>query len=100
MSNYYNYQYYAPLYIGNNQQNMTFIWDTGSTMLWLPLSNCSSCPSTNKYSPNISYVSTGQPFNIAYVSGSVAGTIATEDVHVLSGGDSVNMSKLKFKLFL
>ena len=69
-------------------------------MLWLPLSNCSSSPSTNKHSHDISYVSTGQPFDIAYVSGSVAGTIATEDVRVLSGGDSVNMSKLKFKLFL
>jgi len=39
MTNYANLQYYATLYIGDSQKEMTFIWDTGSTFLWFPMSN-------------------------------------------------------------
>lgn len=42
MTNFNNYQYYASLYMGNAQKDMTFIWDTGSTLLWVPLDSCSS----------------------------------------------------------
>ena len=45
MTNFLNYQYYASIYMGDIQKNMTFIWDTGSVTLWVPLGNCSSCPS-------------------------------------------------------
>jgi hypothetical protein len=37
ITNYLNLQYYASLYIGQNSKEMTFIYDTGSTTLWLPL---------------------------------------------------------------
>ena len=41
MTNYLNYQYYSTLYIGENDHEMTFTYDTGSDYLWFPLSNCS-----------------------------------------------------------
>ena len=41
--NYYNIQYYGYIYIGNNKQKISVIFDTGSNILWVPGTNCSSC---------------------------------------------------------
>ena len=40
MTNFRNFQYYSTLYIGADSKEMTFIYDTGSTTLWLPLNTC------------------------------------------------------------
>lgn len=40
MENYINFQYYASLYIGDNDTQLDFLFDTGSDYLWIPLNNC------------------------------------------------------------
>ena len=39
LSNYHNLQYFADLYIGDSKTQMSFLYDTGSSYLWIPLHN-------------------------------------------------------------
>jgi hypothetical protein len=59
MENYFNLQYFASLYIGTGEQMLTFIYDTGSSYLWVPLNNCTCSYATNKYTIN-SYTQSGK----------------------------------------
>ena len=43
LTNYKNVQYYGSIAIGSHKQVMTVNFDTGSTLLWLPSSNCLNC---------------------------------------------------------
>ena len=43
ITNYWNIQYYGPIYIGSSQEKMTVIYDTGSNLLWLPSPVCTNC---------------------------------------------------------
>mmetsp|Transcript_23955 Transcript_23955/g.26595 ORF Transcript_23955/g.26595 Transcript_23955/m.26595 type:complete len:257 (-) Transcript_23955:375-1145(-) len=92
ITNYQNYQYYAPLYLGTNSESLDFVWDTGSSMLWVPLNSCSGCPSgSTKYTAPASYVPNGVTHTINYASGSVSGNMATDDVRLLTTLGAVNM---------
>ncbi|CAI2365445.1 unnamed protein product [Moneuplotes crassus] len=94
MTNLDDLQYYASLLIGDAKFNQTFIWDTGSTLMWTPLNVCSSCPSTNKYTPASSYSSTGTRSIVKYLSGQVAGDVANDKVYVTSSLGHVTMELL------
>ncbi|CAI2364541.1 unnamed protein product [Moneuplotes crassus] len=94
VTNKYDLQYHASLLIGDAKYNQTFIWDTGSTLLWTPLNNCSSCPSTNKYTPASSYSSTGTRHIINYLSGQVVGDVANDKVYITSSSGPVTMELL------
>jgi hypothetical protein len=94
MTNFRNFQYYSTLYIGADSKEMTFVYDTGSTTLWLPLEACAGCSSTNrKYTPTSTYIDSGTAATINYAQGSVSGTYATENVRLLTSLAAVNMSK-------
>jgi hypothetical protein len=94
MDNYFNLQYYSTLYLGTNKQELTFIYDTGSTTLWAPLANCSTCPSgSTKYSPAASYSDSGTDGDITYARGYVKGDLASDSVAVTSTSSSVSLSK-------
>ena len=43
LTNYKNVQYYGTISVGSKNQEMTVNFDTGSSMLWLPLQDCTSC---------------------------------------------------------
>ena len=92
MTNYGNNQYYSTLYIGDSQKTMTFIYDTGSTYLWVPLNNWSAWHTTNLYTPSGSFSTSGTRDSITYGSGSVSGVQFTDNVRVTSGGTAVNLS--------
>ena len=93
MTNYNNLQYYSTLYIGDAQKAMTFIFDTGSTYLWVPLSNC-SWHTSNLYTPAGSFSTSGSRSTITYGSGSVGGVLCTDNVRAQSSGTAVNMKML------
>lgn len=69
MTNYYNYQYYSTLYVGAHDYEMTFIYDTGSDYLWIPLNNCSNWGGT-KYTPSSTFTTNGTRDGIYYLDGS------------------------------
>ena len=94
IDNYYNLQYYSTLYLGTNKQELTFIYDTGSTTLWAPIANCSTCPSSStKYTPAASYTDSGQNGDITYAKGYVQGDLASDLVAVTTDTSSVSLSK-------
>ena len=98
MENHQNLQYYATLYIGSAEQEMTFIYDTGSTFLWVPLSNCSDCHTDNLYNEDSSntFSTSGVEDSITYGKGSVAGIVFTDNVKATTSTSAVNMRKYLF----
>lgn len=74
---------------------MTFIYDTGSTFLWVPLNNCSGCHTTNLYTPAGSFSTNNEADSITYGSGSVSGTVFTDNVRATTDTAAVNIRKLE-----
>ena len=92
MTNFRDVQYYATLYIGESDHEMTFMYDTGSDLLWYPLNNCSDCHTTNLHTPDGGFTATTTRDSITYLDGSeYAGVIATDQVSLTDGGDNVTM---------
>ncbi|KAH3731516.1 Lysosomal aspartic Protease [Pelomyxa schiedti] len=85
-------QYYGPVSIGTPTQDFTVIFDTGSSNLWIPSSECSTvdCLLHNRYhhSRSSTYVADGTPFEILYGSGTqIAGYVSYDTVTL--GGASI-----------
>jgi cathepsin D len=84
ISDYMNAQYYGPLSIGTPAQAFTILYDTGSSNLWVPSSQCSNCYLHKKYqsSQSSTYVANGTSFAIQYGSGSLSGFLSTDIVEI------------------
>lgn len=84
INDYSNAQYYGPISIGTPAQNFEVIFDTGSSNLWVPASNCSDCGSKPKFNSGASstYHANGEAFHILYGSGPVSGYVGVDNVQV------------------
>lgn len=77
--------FYGPISVGTPEQVFEVIYDTGSSNLWVPSTQCdSSCAGKKEYNSNAStsYVANGTPFNIQYGSGPCSGVMAYETATV------------------
>ncbi|PKI43063.1 cyprosin-like isoform X2 [Punica granatum] len=81
-------QYFGEISIGSPPQNFTVIFDTGSSNLWVPSSNCYflsiACYLHSRYNASKSTTHTpiGEPCNLHYGSGSILGYFSKDDVQV------------------
>ncbi|KAF9571419.1 Leucine aminopeptidase 1 [Mortierella alpina] len=80
-------QWVAAMMIGSSQQEFSVIFDTGSSDLWVPSSNCYSqaCLSLRRFNPakSSTFQSLNLPWSINYADSlSVSGTIAVDDVTI------------------
>ena len=70
--------------IGTPGQTFEVIFDTGSSNLWVPATNCTNCGSKPKFNPTASstYHANGEEFYIRYGSGPVSGFVGVDNVGV------------------
>ncbi len=82
ITDYMNAQYYGEINIGTPGQSFNVIFDTGSSNLWVPSSQCKKCSNHKLYdhTKSNSYQSNGTNFNIQYGSGNVNGFISSDTV--------------------
>jgi saccharopepsin len=91
ITNFKDLQYYGDLYLGPNKQRMTFIYDTGSSWLWVPTDLCKQCPTKNKYKMDVNStkVIDTTPEILVYGTGEVGGIRITEDVYLYKNSNKV-----------
>jgi len=81
-------QYYGPITLGNPPQTFQVLFDTGSSNLWVPSSECPiyvlSCDLHAEYNHGKSgtYVANGTKFAIQYGSGAASGFISQDNLGI------------------
>ncbi|XP_065289480.1 lysosomal aspartic protease-like [Dermacentor albipictus] len=88
LTNYLDAQYYGDITIGTPPQRFRILFDTGSSDLWVPASNCSDgdhyCTLHHRYdaSRSSTYALNGTRVRLGYGSGPVAGNIGVDVVAI------------------
>ncbi|CAD2222414.1 cathepsin D [Angomonas deanei] len=78
-------QFYGEISLGTPAQNFEVVFDTGSSNLWVPASNCSlSCLLKTRYNPSKSSTNQadGRKFEIMYGSGPVSGHFIGDSITI------------------
>jgi len=85
LEDYMNTQYWGTIELGTPAVSYLVLFDTGSSNLWVPASNCTNCAaSKTKYNPSASstYKSNGTAFEIVYGTGSMKGFVVHDVITI------------------
>ncbi|OQR93088.1 aspartyl protease family A01A [Achlya hypogyna] len=84
LENYGNVQYVGSIAFGEPPQNLSVVFDTGSSDTWIPGLDCTSCGvhATFDYSASPSFIDTEEKFIDAYGSGEVGGVIGIDTIGI------------------
>jgi len=98
IKDYQNSQYFGEMSVGTPAQKFDVIFDTGSSNLWVPASDCSNCGGKivgrkNKYdrTKSSTYVVDDAPFAIQYGSGPVSGNWSVDTANM--GGFDIDAQR-------
>ncbi|EQC41701.1 hypothetical protein SDRG_01659 [Saprolegnia diclina VS20] len=82
LENYGNVQYVGELAFGSPQQNLSVVFDTGSSDTWVPSIDCTTCGVHAAFDAGLSstYHSANEQFMDAYGSGAVRGVIGVDTI--------------------
>jgi hypothetical protein len=78
-------QYYGPITVGTKGDTIRVVYDTGSSNLWVPNSDCCGIFSTHNFyhhEKSSSYTANGTKFAIQYGSGPVAGYYSQDRIQI------------------
>jgi hypothetical protein len=88
LNNLMDVQYYGPISLGSPPQTFQVCFDTGSSNLWVPSTNCpksnEACQTHNSFtaSRSTTYREDGRDFHIEYGSGKMSGYVSQETLHI------------------
>merc|ERR550532_1932573 len=85
LQDYQDAQYWGSVQIGTPAKTFQVLFDTGSSNLWVPASNCTNCKSSAaKYDPSASstYHANGTAFKIQYGTGAMNGFVVNDVLQV------------------
>ena len=82
LENFLNMQYIGELQVGTPPQTLTFVFDTGSSWLWLPSTKCTACHNSTQFdsSASTTFNTTGIELDLQYGQGNASGVISLDTV--------------------
>lgn len=95
IQDYQNAQYWGTCQLGTPAKTFQVLFDTGSSNLWVPASNCTNCASgKTKYDPSQSstYKANGTSFEIRYGTGSMKGFVVHDKLTIGSLSADINLA--------
>ncbi|KAE8888460.1 hypothetical protein PF005_g22458 [Phytophthora fragariae] len=89
LENFDQMQFFGSIGVGTPPQRFQVIFDTGSSDIWLPETNCADCAGSRRYSAAVSrsHQALDEPFRLEYGSGNASGRVVREQIS-LFGGDA------------
>ncbi|KAG6592495.1 cathepsin-like aspartic protease A1 [Phytophthora cinnamomi] len=96
LENFDQMQFFGAIGVGSPPQRFQVIFDTGSSDIWLPETNCADCAGSRRYSAaaSHSHEALGEPFRLEYGSGNASGRVVREQISLFGGDDAAEVLTL------
>lgn len=97
LENYDQSQFSGYIGVGSPPQRFRVIFDTGSSDIWLPEINCTTCAGSQRYHAAVSRSHEAQQevFNLEYGSGNASGRVVREQLVLFGGNEILTLSSVR-----